>query len=72
MYFDTTFAFAKLCPPKHRKAEVNGCGIERIDVAVEPENRGYTFAPCLVNQVIGKLLEDAVISVLIGSCQGRF
>ena len=66
MYLDTALMLAELSPPEDIKAERDGCGIEGIDVTVKFKDIRRPLAPCLTDEIIGEVLEDAVIAVGIG------
>ena len=55
--FDGRFGRAKRCPAKHRQAQVDGAGVERIDCGVEFQSerlRGVQ-GPRQANQVLGEV-----------------
>ena len=52
-------------PFKYRQARVDGGRIEGIDMMVKLENLLDSFLACLVNHIKCKLLEDAVITLLV-------
>lgn len=69
MYLYTALMLAELSPPEDIKAERDGRGVEGIDIAVKLEDGRRSLAPCLTDEIVGEVLEDAVIAVGIGLCQ---
>lgn len=69
MYLYTAFPLSKLCPPKHLQTEVDGRGVESINIATEFEDVFATSLSCLANEVESELLKDAIIPILICSCE---
>ena len=57
---------AKLCPPKDTQTEINGRGVESINVATKLEDVGSSFLACFGNQVVCVFLKDAVVSIAVG------
>ena len=66
MHLDAAFVLAELRPLEHRKAQVDGGGIEGIDMAVKLEDFLYSAPSGLRNHIEGELLEDAVVALLVG------
>ena len=68
---DTTFLLAKLRPPEHRQTERYCRRVECIYLASELE---YIRCPLLLglrHHVEGKLLEDAIVTVLVSCSKSR-
>ena len=57
---------AKFGPPEHLEAQVDGRGIEGVDVAVQVKNLGRSLLSGLIDHVKSELLKDAVIPVFVG------
>ena len=66
MHLDATLMLAELRPLEHRQTQVDGGRIESVDMAVKFEDLLYPPTAGLGNHVEGKLLEDAVIPLLVG------
>lgn len=66
VHLDTTFVLTELCPPEDTQTEVNGCGVESINVSTKLENVGSSFLARFSNQVVCVFLKDAVVSIAIG------
>ena len=57
---------AKFGPPEHLEAQVNGRGIESVNVAVQVENLGCPLLSGHVDHVESEVLKDAVIPIFVG------
>ena len=72
MQFYRSFVFAERCSPKHTKAKINCGGVKGINVSF---NNGLEILVCCygifsqVDQLIGKVLINAVIPLFISICQ---
>lgn len=66
MHLDTAFLPSEFRPVEDCETKVNRSGVEGIDIPSELEDFGLTLAPCLVNHVVGELLEDTEVALLVG------
>ena len=69
MNLDSALMLTELSLPEDIQAQRYCCGIERIDVSVKFEDVCCPLAPGLAYEIIGILLEDAVVAVSVGFCQ---
>lgn len=65
MHLDATFMFAAFGPPEHLEAQVDGRGIEGVNVGVQVENLDRTFLSGNLDHVESELLENVVIPVFV-------
>lgn len=65
VYFDATLPFPEQGPVKDAEAEVNGSGIESVDITSQLEDLHRPALPCLGHHAICKFLEDAIVAVAI-------
>ena len=75
MELDTAPVLPELCPMKQFKAKVYRCRVKSVNITLEAEDSFSAFGACFCNQVVGKFLEDLVVSLLvclgqIASCNG--
>lgn len=63
---DASLGFSEGCPLEQTQAEVNGCGVERIELSVQDELPVKSLALCKIDHIVGKLLEYPVVPVRIG------
>ena len=68
---DTTFLLTKFRPLEHRQTERYRRRVECIYLASELECVRCPLLPGLRHHVEGKLLEDAIVTVLVGCSQRR-
>lgn len=64
------FALAELGPPEDRQAKRYRGRVEHIDVPVQFEDVVYPLLAGLIHHVEGEVLEDPIVPVLVGPCQG--
>ena len=57
---------AKFGPPEHLEAQVDGRGIEGVDVVVQVKNLGRSLLSGLIDHVKSEVLKDAVIPIFVG------
>lgn len=65
VHLDPTFVLAEFSPLEHRQTEVYGCGVKGVYMTVKLEDFLYPPTAGLRNHEEGKLLEDAVIALLV-------
>ena len=53
-------------PSEHGKAQGDGCRIECVGLPLKHEYVRGAFSPCFSHHEEGKLLEDAVVAILVG------
>ena len=66
VYLDATLMLAELGPPKHGQTQVDGRGIESIDIATKFEDVRNPLASGFRHKEVCKLLEDTAVAVLVG------
>jgi len=66
------FFLTKFLLPKHGKAQVNRCWVECVNVTTKLEDVRNSFQCGFIHQVGSILFEDAIVSILIGSCKWWF
>ena len=69
MDFYPAHVLAELSPPEDIQAQRYGRGIESIDVTVKLEDVRCPLTSGLTDEIIGILLEDAIVTIGIGFCQ---
>ena len=66
VHLDSSFVLSKTGPPEHIETQVDGRGIEGVNVAVQVENLGRTLLSGGLDHVESELLEDAIIPIFVG------
>ena len=66
MNLDAAFPLSKLRPPEDREAQIDGGGIECVDIPFQIKDIDLSLLPGLRDKIICVLLEDSIISILIG------
>ena len=65
MHLDAAFPFPEQRPPENAQAQVDGRGVEGIDVPAELEDFCRPAFASFRHYTVGELLEDAVVAVVV-------
>ena len=63
---DTPLGLSEVSPLEQAQAEINGCGVKRIELSTQDELPVKPLALCKVDHIVSKLLEYPVVPVGIG------
>ena len=66
VYLDAPLGLSEVSPLEQAQAEINGCGVKRIELSTQDELPVKPLALCKVDHIVGELLEYPVIPVGIG------
>ena len=66
MHLDSSFPFPEQRPFEDAQTQVDGGGVEGIDVAAKLEDFRCPALTCLCHHAVGELLEDAVVPTAVG------